>query len=148
MLLTNYINTIAITFQRYSVRYYNYCLRIAVILLLSFCYANAIALIEVATMDFYKRITYLREEKGITVNRLANLAGISQSFLREIELGVKKPSIETLSYICDALEISLKDFFDDDLFKQFPENELLKEIYKLTPEQRKLLLQLLKSFQK
>lgn len=99
-------------------------------------------------MDFYKRITYLREEKGITVNRLANLAGISQSFLREIELGVKKPSIETLSYICDALEISLKDFFDDDLFKQFPENELLKEIYKLTPEQRKLLLQLLKSFQK
>lgn len=99
-------------------------------------------------MELYKRITYLREQKGITVNKLANLAGISQSFLREIELGNKKPTIETLSYICDALEISLKDFFDDDLFKQFPENELLNEIYKLTPEQRKLFLQLLRSFKK
>ncbi len=99
-------------------------------------------------MELHKRITYLREQKGITVNKLANLAGISQSFLREIELGNKRPTIETLSYICDALEISLKDFFDDDLFKQFPENELLNEIYKLTPEQRKLFLQLLRSFQK
>ena len=99
-------------------------------------------------MELYKRITYLREQKGISVNKLANLAGISQSFLREIELGNKKPTIETLSYICDALEISLKDFFDDDLFKQFPENELLNEIYKLTPEQRKLFLQLLRSFKK
>ena len=99
-------------------------------------------------MELHKRITYLREQKGITVNKLANLAGISQSFLREIELGNKRPTIETVSYICDALEISLKDFFDDDLFKQFPENELLNEIYKLTPEQRKLFLQLLRSFQK
>ena len=99
-------------------------------------------------MELHKRITYLREQKGITVNNLANLAGISQSFLREIELGNKRPTIETLSYICDAMEISLKDFFDDDLFKQFPENELLNEIYKLTPEQRKLFLQLLRSFQK
>ena len=99
-------------------------------------------------MELHKRITYLREQKGITVNKLANLAGISQSFLREIELVNKRPTIETLSYICDALEISLKDFFDDDLFKQFPENELLNEIYKLTPEQRKLFLQLLRSFQK
>ena len=99
-------------------------------------------------MELYKRITYLREQKGITVNKLANLAGISQSFLREIELGNKKPTIETLSYICDALEISLKDFFVFYLFKQFPENELLNEIYKLTPEQRKLFLQLLRSFKK
>lgn len=99
-------------------------------------------------MELQKRITYLREQKGITVNKLANLAGISQGFLRDIELGNKRPTIETLSYICDALEISLRDFFDDDLFKQFPENELLNEIYKLTPEQRKLFLQLLRSFQK
>lgn len=99
-------------------------------------------------MEVHKRITYLREQKGITVNKLANLAGISQGFLRDIELGKKHPTVETLSYICDALGISLRDFFDDDLFKQFPENELLMEIYKLTPEQRQLFLQLLRSFQK
>lgn len=54
-------------------------------------------------MDIASRITFFREQKGITVNKLANIAGISQSFLREIELGNKKPTVETLSYICDAL---------------------------------------------
>ncbi len=99
-------------------------------------------------MEVNKRITFLREQKGITVNKLANLAGISQGFLRDIELGNKRPTVETLSYICDALGISLKDFFDDDLFKHLLDDELLLEIYKLTPEQRRLFLQLLRSFQK
>lgn len=99
-------------------------------------------------MEVNQRIKFLREQKGITVNKLANLAGISQGFLRDIELGNKRPTVETLSYICDALEISLKDFFDDDLFNCLSDDELLLEIYKLTPEQRKLFLQLLRSFQK
>lgn len=99
-------------------------------------------------MEVNQRIKFLREQKGITVNKLANLAGISQGFLRDIELGNKRPTVETLSYICDALEISLKDFFDDDLFNRLSDDELLLEIYKLTPEQRKLFLQLLRSFQK
>ena len=99
-------------------------------------------------MEVNQRIKFLREQKGITVNKLANLAGISQGFLRDIELGNKRPTVETLSYICDALENSLKDFFDDDLFNRLSDDELLLEIYKLTPEQRKLFLQLLRSFQK
>lgn len=48
----------------------------------------------------------------MTTNKLANLSGVSQSFLRDIELGNKNPTIETLYYICSALDISLRDFFD------------------------------------
>lgn len=59
------------------------------------------------------RLIYFRELKGITTNKLANLAGISQSHLREIELGKKNPTVETLSYFCDALGITLSDFFSD-----------------------------------
>ena len=98
-------------------------------------------------MDIHKRIIFLREQKGITVNKLANLAGLSQSHVREIELGIKKPSVETLSYICDALNISLKDFFDDDLFKRLHDDELLDAIYKLNPNQRKKLLAFLRSIE-
>lgn len=65
-------------------------------------------------MDVGKRIIYLREKKNYTTNKLANLAGISQSHLREIELGKRSPTIETLSYFCDALGIDLAEFFDDD----------------------------------
>ncbi len=65
-------------------------------------------------MDVAARIKYFREKKGITVNKLANLAGISQSHLREIELGQRNPTVETLSYFCDALDISLEEFFKEE----------------------------------
>ena len=65
-------------------------------------------------MNIGEKITYYRKKKNYSVNKLANLAGISQSYLRDIELGNKNPTIEFLSYICEALNISLKDFFDDD----------------------------------
>lgn len=62
-------------------------------------------------MDVSKRIIQLRETRGFSTNKLANKAGISQSYLREIEMGKKNPTVEVLSYICDALDISLKFFF-------------------------------------
>ncbi len=62
-------------------------------------------------MDVGQRISKLREAKGITTNKLANLSGISQSYLREIELGKKNPTVEILSYICESLKISLSSFF-------------------------------------
>ena len=64
-------------------------------------------------MDIGKRIKSLREAKGLTVNRLANMSGISQSFLRDVELGNKNPTVEILSYFCEALNISLADFFNE-----------------------------------
>lgn len=55
-------------------------------------------------MEVGKRIIELREKKNFTTNYLANKAGISQSYLRAIELGKKNPTVEMLTYICDALK--------------------------------------------
>ncbi|HJC72263.1 MAG TPA: helix-turn-helix domain-containing protein [Candidatus Ruthenibacterium merdavium] len=96
-------------------------------------------------MDISARIKFFREQKGYTVNRLANIAGISQSYLRSVELGQKNPTVETLSEICWALDISLKDFFDDDTLASLQQDELLREIYRLTPKQRQNLANFLKS---
>lgn len=63
-------------------------------------------------MDVGKRITELRNAAGLTTNRLANLCGLSQSFVRSVELGEKGITVESLSLICETLKISLKDFFD------------------------------------
>ena len=65
-------------------------------------------------MNVGKRIIELREARNISTNKLANMAGISQSFLRDVERGIKNPTTETLSYFCDALNISLSDFFSDE----------------------------------
>ncbi|MBE7058005.1 MAG: helix-turn-helix transcriptional regulator [Ruminococcaceae bacterium] len=91
-------------------------------------------------MDVGKRITFLREKKGITVNKLANLSGVSQSYLRDIELGKKQPTVEYLEYICYGLDISLKDFFDTD-----NSSELNGTLSKLTDKQRKKLQEFLET---
>ena len=96
-------------------------------------------------MDVGKRITWFREKKGMTVNRLANEAGISQSYLREVELGKKKPTVETLSFVCEALGITLKDFFDDGSVSRLETDELGAALFRLTPEQRKRLAEFLNS---
>ncbi len=62
-------------------------------------------------MTVAQRIKELREKRGLTTNRLANLAGVSQSHLREIEMGERNPTVETLSYFCEALGVSLEEFF-------------------------------------
>lgn len=90
-------------------------------------------------MNVGKRISFFREQKGMSVNKLANKAGISQSYLRSIELEEKNPTVEFLSYICEALDLSLKDFFDDDVKKTLEDNPLLQEIYQLSPKQREAL---------
>lgn len=90
-----------------------------------------------------QRIKQLREAQGLTVNKLANLSGISQSHLREIELGNKNPTVETLSYFCESLNITLSDFFkerDDDISPV-----LLRSISRLSKTQQLKLADLLNS---
>jgi transcriptional regulator with XRE-family HTH domain len=62
-------------------------------------------------MDIAKRVKTVRESKGISVYKLAQLSGISSTYLYEIELGKKQPTVEIISRICNALDISLETFF-------------------------------------
>ena len=96
-------------------------------------------------MEISKRITHFRTLKGYSVNKLANLSGISQSYLREVELGNKNPTVELLSLLCDTLDISLKDFFDDQISDKFFNDPLIAKIYRLSPDQRKALLSFLET---
>ena len=79
-------------------------------------------------MNVGKRITFFRTAKNYSVNKLATLSGISQSYLRDIELGNKNPTIEILSYICEALNISLREFFDEQTNGQFCDDPLIESI--------------------
>lgn len=98
-----------------------------------------------AIMDVGSRITSFRTAKHYTVNKLATLAGISQSYLRDVELGKKNPTVEILSYICDALGISLSEFFDDSTASALQNDPLLNAVYSLNAKQRLALLEFLQS---
>lgn len=64
------------------------------------------------------RIISLCKEKNITVNKLSTVCGITQSTLNNIVSGRNNSTtVSTVKKICDGLEITVQDFFDDDLFK-------------------------------
>ena len=96
-------------------------------------------------MNVGERIIELRTAKGLTTNKLANLAGVSQSHLREIELGKRNPTVETLSFFCDALGISLSDFFNENDGKTI-NHLLLTVINELSEEQQLRLAEFLNTF--
>ena len=63
------------------------------------------------------RLQKLCKENDITLNKLCTLAGITQSTGSNIIHGHSKNSgIVTIKKFCDAVDISIQDFFDDDLF--------------------------------
>ncbi len=92
-------------------------------------------------MNIGERLRNLREAAGYTQNGLAERAGIAQTHLRKVELGQAGISVEHLQMICDALEISMKDFFDC----YAEPDEFLETIAKLSPKQKQLLTAFLKS---
>ena len=59
-----------------------------------------------------ERIKILREQKNMNRNQLANSAGVSPTYIYQLEKGEKSPTIEYLSHICWGLNITLKDFFN------------------------------------
>jgi len=64
-------------------------------------------------MNTAERIIQLRTQKNYSTNKLAQLAGIGQATLRDIEIGKKNPNVTTLAKICQALDISLAEFFTE-----------------------------------
>ena len=64
-----------------------------------------------------KRIIQLCEEKNIAVNALATRSGVTPSTVYSI-LNEKSqnPGVVSIKKLCDGLGISVRDFFDCDLF--------------------------------
>lgn len=58
------------------------------------------------------RILQLCEQRGITINKLSTLSGLSPSSIKNILYGKSKdPKILTIKKICDGLDMTLEEFF-------------------------------------
>jgi len=61
-------------------------------------------------MDIPKRLRKLREARGWNVSELARASGLSQPYLRQIELGIKRnPSAAVLNQLAAALGVTVAD---------------------------------------
>ena len=64
-------------------------------------------------MNLSQKIRQLREEKELSLNKLAEMAGVSKAYLSQLENNVsKQPSAEVLLKIASALGTTIADLLD------------------------------------
>lgn len=92
-------------------------------------------------MNISERLRELRTKSWLSQNGLAERAGVSQTHLRRVELGQADITVGHLELLCDAMGITLQEFFNIE-----PKtDELSIALSKLTPKQKNLLLAFIES---
>lgn len=89
-----------------------------------------------------EKIRRIREKENITQNALANRAGVSPTYIYQLEQGLKSPTVEYLGYICAGLNISLAEFFAEE---QSEKNVAGRTTDALNEKQKRLLDEFLSS---
>lgn len=83
-------------------------------------------------MTVGKKIKQIRKEKGLTQKGLGELLSISEGMIRQYELGIRNPKIETVKKIALALQISPFELMDYDYWdKKYNPNGMLSEEVKV-----------------
>lgn len=76
----------------------------------------------------YLKIEEIRIQKGVTKTHIAKRCGKSVSWYHGISTGRRIPNVESLQEIAIALEVDIKDFFENELSVPLNESDDTKEI--------------------
>ena len=93
---------------------------------------------------FCKRLIQLRLEKGVSAREMSLALGQSESYINRIENQQMLPSLTVFFYICEYLEISPKDFFDDNPEFDLESIELFHDLQALPQKQREHIAAIIK----
>lgn len=110
--------------------------------------------LEGRLVDLGNLIKSQREVARMSVRRLAQLAGVSNPYLSQIERGLRKPSAEILQQIAHALQISAESLYERAGFLSPTDRprvgvrEAIAADKHLSAEQRRALLDVYESFLK
>jgi transcriptional regulator with XRE-family HTH domain len=67
---------------------------------------------------FGLKVKELREQKGCSIEYLANISNVDRTYISDIEKGKRNVSIEIMEKIITALDTDLGAFFNDNNFKK------------------------------
>lgn len=95
--------------------------------------------------DLGEFIRQQRQRADLSLRRLADMAGISNPYLSQIERGIRKPSAEILKSLSRALEISANSLYSkagliDDEGSRATVTESIASDPALTGEQKQVML--------
>jgi transcriptional regulator with XRE-family HTH domain len=63
---------------------------------------------------FGERIRTLRQDRGLSQERLAEMAGVHRTYLSSLERGERNVSLDNIIAIAEALGVSPADLFEND----------------------------------
>lgn len=95
--------------------------------------------IEIRNEAFARTLKRMREESGLSMNRLAEAAGLSQPMIGLFERGIHSPTVETLFRLARALKTNAATLLaevDKDIVpvKSSPAKAVKKTVVKKRPK--------------
>ncbi len=66
---------------------------------------------EISNVHFGDNLRKIREQRGYTMARLAEISKISKRMISHYETQVKRPSLDKIQKLADALGVSIDDLF-------------------------------------
>ena len=100
------------------------------------------------TTIFAKRLSELRQQKGVSARDMSLSLGQSESYINQIENQKSLPSLTVFFYICEYFGITPKEFFDYDNENPSLSKELADEIRKLDYKETIHILDIVKDITK
>ena len=100
--------------------------------------------------NILQKLDKLRKEKGLSIFKLTELAGLSENTIYNWYNKGSQPTIEALKAVCEVLNISLSCFFAENINESISaqEEEFLVLFRSLTLGQKELCKKLLVEFNK
>lgn len=99
--------------------------------------------------DFFAlRLAKLRTAKKVSAREMSLDLGQNESYINRIENKKTFPSMQIFFYICDYLQITPKEFFDDELVNPNQIETLTNHLKDLSPRQLDLLGEIICEFSK
>ena len=82
--------------------------------------------------QFARRMSQLRQAKGVSARDMSLSLGQSAGYINNIENGVNLPSMAMFFYICDYLEVTPEEFFSVELADPMRLKRLNQSLRRLT----------------
>ena len=100
---------------------------------------------ELSENFFARRLSALRMQKGVSAREMSLSIGQNESYINRIENKRSYPSLQLFFYICEYLNVTPQEFFNEDI--KYPQqlNEIIKIFNNLLPSSFKIFIPLLKN---
>lgn len=79
-------------------------------------------------MNIGKNIRRIRKSKGLTIRDLSKKSEVSQGYISDLENGREtRPSLDILGKLANALEVSITNFLEVEIYDELPPNNNYKD---------------------